>query len=219
MSDSDYEETTLSAHTLAALQEFLFEQEEQERKLRDAHHLQDESKDVTITENWELSQFWYDDKTAEILAKEAIYAAGSNGRIACISAPTAYRKIKELKPETCDVICLEFDERFKVFGKDFVFYDYKEPLKLAPELREQFDVVIADPPFLSEECLTKMALSMKYLSKKNLILCTGAIMEDLAQKLLKLKTCKVQPRHANGLQNKLLFYTNYSTKYLDVTET
>ena len=94
-------------------------------------------------------------------------------RIACISAPTAYRKIKELKPETCDVICLEFDERFKVFGKDFVFYDYKEPLKLAPELREQFDVVIADPPFLSEECLTKMALSMKYLSKKNLILCTG----------------------------------------------
>ena len=44
-------------------------------------------------------------------------------------------------------------------------------------------------------------------------------MEDLAHKLLKLKTCKVQPRHANGLQNRLLFYTNYSTKYLDDTKT
>lgn len=94
-------------------------------------------------------------------------------RIACISAPTAYRKIKELKPDTCEVICLEFDERFKVFGQDFIFYDYKEPLKLAPELKMQFDIVIADPPFLSEDCLTKMALSMKYLSKKKLILCTG----------------------------------------------
>ena len=94
-------------------------------------------------------------------------------RIACISAPTAYRKIKELKPDTCDVLCLEFDERFKVFGKDFMFYDYNEPLKLASELKEQFDIVIADPPFLSEECLSKMALSMTYLSKKKIILCTG----------------------------------------------
>ena len=58
MSDSDYEETTLSAHTLAALQEFLFEQEEQERELRDAHRLQDESKDVTITENWVFTLFF-----------------------------------------------------------------------------------------------------------------------------------------------------------------
>ena len=28
----------------------------------------------------ELSQFWYDDKTAEVLAKEAIHAAGDHGR-------------------------------------------------------------------------------------------------------------------------------------------
>ena len=94
-------------------------------------------------------------------------------RIACISAPTAYKKIKEIKPSTCDVICLEFDERFKIFGKDFVFYDYKEPLKIAPELQRNFDVVIADPPFLSDECLTKVAVTMKCMSKNKLILCTG----------------------------------------------
>ena len=71
------------------------------------------------------------------------------------------------------MICLEFDERFKIFGDDFVFYDYKEPLKLEPELKKKFDVVIADPPFLSDECLTKMAISMRFLSKEKLILCTG----------------------------------------------
>lgn len=94
-------------------------------------------------------------------------------RIACISAPTAYKKIKQIKPITCEVICLEFDERFNIFGTDFVFYDYREPLKLPTELKNEFDVVIADPPFLSEECLTKMALTMKYLGKEKLILCTG----------------------------------------------
>ena len=59
MSDSDYEETTLSANTLAALQEFLFEQEEQERKFRDTHHLQDESDGVSIKENWVLHLFFF----------------------------------------------------------------------------------------------------------------------------------------------------------------
>ena len=43
-------------------------------------------------------------------------------------------------------------------------------------------------------------------------------MEDLAKSLLNLKACRVEPRHANGLQNKLLFYTNYATKYLDTVE-
>lgn len=52
MSESDEEEVSLSAHTLAALQEFLYEQAEQERKLLEAQDEQSEAKDVEVSENW-----------------------------------------------------------------------------------------------------------------------------------------------------------------------
>ena len=50
---------------------------------------------------------------------------------------------------------------------------------------EQFDLVMADPPYLDENCLTKTSVSIKYLSKKDntkVVLCTGAVMEDLARR-------------------------------------
>ena len=41
----------------------------------------------------------YDDKTSENLAKACIKAAGNDGKIACISAPTAYVAIKKHYPD------------------------------------------------------------------------------------------------------------------------
>ena len=71
--------------------------------------------------------------------------------------------------------CLEFDDRFKVFGEDFVFYDYNEPLRLPVEFKNSFDIVLLDPPFLSEECLCKVAVTVRYLMKDKVLLCTGEI--------------------------------------------
>lgn len=51
MTDSD-DEVTLSAHAVAALQEFLYEQAENERKLIEAKENEDKAKDVTVPENW-----------------------------------------------------------------------------------------------------------------------------------------------------------------------
>ncbi len=84
-----------------------------------------------------------------------------------------YRKLRELRPETCVVKCLEFDDRFKVYGEDFQFYDYKEPLKLPAEWKNSFDIVVVDPPFLNEDCLCKTAMTVRYLVKDKIILCTG----------------------------------------------
>ena len=78
----------------------------------------------------------------------------------------------------------EYDKRFaSVAGKDFVYFDYKSPMtfgQLASEepelcLREYFDVIIADPPFLSEECMTKTSVTVRYLAKKEakILYCTG----------------------------------------------
>lgn len=67
----------------------------------------------------------------------------------------------------------EYDSRFKIFGADFIQYDYKFPLDIPRDMSGHFDLVIADPPFLSEECLTKMAVAIKFLTKKNIVFCTG----------------------------------------------
>ena len=34
-------------------------------------------------------------------------------------------------------------------------------------------MVFADPPFLSDECLTKTAVTVKFMAKEKIILCTG----------------------------------------------
>ena len=67
----------------------------------------------------------------------------------------------------------EYDKRFQKFGKEFVFYDYKAPLDIPRDLRESFAVVFADPPFLSEECLTKTTVTVKFLAKEKILLCSG----------------------------------------------
>ena len=67
---------------------------------------------------------------------------------------------------------------------DFVYYDYKNPMSFGQTssdsditLREYFDIVIADPPFLSEECMTKTSVTVKYLAKADgkLLFCTGKL--------------------------------------------
>jgi 16S rRNA G966 N2-methylase RsmD len=70
-------------------------------------------------------------------------------------------------------VLLEYDKRFASFGQDFVFYDYKSPLDIPRDLGSSFDIVIADPPFLSDECLTKTSVTIKFMAKEKIILCTG----------------------------------------------
>ena len=90
----------------------------------------------------------------------------------------------ELKPPECKAILLEYDRRFEIYGDDFVFYDYNKPLELPKALQtEPFDLVIADPPFLSEECLQKTAQTIKLLAKGKILLCTGTLI-DKAIKIL-----------------------------------
>lgn len=214
MTDSDDDVPALSRETLAALQSFYKEKEAQEQQLTEAVQRGEVDK-VSLDEDWQLSQFWYNEETAERLAKEALQIAGTNGRIACVSAPTAYKKIRHLKSETCDVKCLEYDTRFSIYGEDFHFYDYEEPLNLPLDWKHSFDIVILDPPFLSEECLCKSAVTAKFLAKDKVILCTGAIMAGLAQKLLNASPCSFQPRHTNQLQNEFRCYTNYNSDILN----
>ena len=106
-----------------------------------------------MSEDWQLSQFWYDEATCNGLEKIVKGALGSQvavGRVCCISSPTLMKHFVAQKSFANEqVTLLEYDRRFATFN-NFYFWDYNEPLKLEPELKNKFDVIIADPPFLSE---------------------------------------------------------------------
>ncbi|NWX95716.1 EFMT1 methyltransferase, partial [Nothoprocta ornata] len=170
--DDDDDIPQLSSQALAALQEFYLEQEQREGVKTSQGSGQYSV--GSIEENWQLSQFWYSEETASYLANEAIAAAGKDGKIACVSAPSVYQKLKEQQGPAVSACILEYDRRFAVYGQEFVFYDYNSPLSLpASLLPHSFDIVVADPPYLSEECLEKTAETVKYLTKGKILLCTG----------------------------------------------
>ncbi len=57
--------------------------------------------------------------------------------IAVVSAPIVFVQLKNVlaasgktKEEMPRLWLLEFDKRFEVFGDEFVFYDFNEPMKL-----------------------------------------------------------------------------------------
>ncbi|XP_067010570.2 EEF1A lysine methyltransferase 1 [Anabrus simplex] len=208
MSDSDDDIPQLSAETLAALKEFYDQKFEKEEMLKAALENSESIDDLEFDEDWQLSQFWYDDNTALALAKEAARAAGDTGSVALISCPTLFNKLKKLAPDL-QVTLFEYDRRFAVFGEDFILYDYRMPLDIPRCLAGSYSVVIADPPFLSEECLSKTAITVKYLAKDKIILCSGAVMEDLAKRLLDVRKCLFRPQHKNNLANEFLCFANY----------
>ena len=97
-------------------------------------------------------------------------------RIVCVSCPTLYARLVEMKPADCETVLLEYDRRFEIYGDNFVFYDYSKPLNLPEKLTEHsFDMVVADPPFLSEECLRKTLETVSFLAKGKILLCTGKL--------------------------------------------
>ncbi|XP_045044050.2 EEF1A lysine methyltransferase 1 isoform X3 [Desmodus rotundus] len=174
----------LSFHALAALQEFYAEQKQHRDPGGD-----DTYSIGRIEENWQLSQFWYSQETALKLAKEAAAAAGEGGRIACVSTPSVYQKLRELHKDL-DVCVFEYDRRFAVYGEEFVFYDYNNPLDLPENIAaHSFDIVIVDPPYLSEECLRKTSETVKYLARDKILLCTALQRQENLKKVSHLQKC------------------------------
>ncbi|KAF3423616.1 hypothetical protein E2986_03144 [Frieseomelitta varia] len=206
MCESTDDDLQLCPTTLAALNEFLKEKAERENQLK--YILGNQNLDISFDENWQLSQFWYDEKTTDTLVKGAIQCTKYNGKIALISCPTLYNKLKKNCGER-QVTLFEYDERFRIYDSDFISYNYKFPLHVPRNLSNFYDLIIADPPFISDECLTKTALTIKFLAKKKIVLCTGAIMSELAERLLNVKICNFIPHHQNNLANEFYCYSNF----------
>ncbi|KAH0609597.1 uncharacterized protein H6S33_013083 [Morchella sextelata] len=228
----DDEEIQLSPEAQEALRAFLSEKDERQSRF-EALKKKAEDEDVerrkivTISdfeEDWQHSQFWYDHTTAQQFAEELLDGATDETVIGIVSAPSVFVKIQEMKnagkvSKGIQVHLLEFDDRFDLFD-EFVHYDFKYPLRLPESLKGKFDRIILDPPFLSNDCQTKSALTVRWMMKpwtpsNRLIVCTGERMQGLVEKLYKhagIRTTTYEVRHMKGLSNEFLCYSSFESK-------
>ncbi|PHT71241.1 Protein-lysine N-methyltransferase N6AMT2 [Capsicum chinense] len=107
---------------------------------------------------------------------------------------------------------LEYDKRFEQYGSEFTFYDYNLPEDLPSSMKHSYPIIVADPPYLSQECLEKVAQTISFLTRPGqtyLLLLTGEVQRDRASKLLGLRPCAFRPEHSSKLGNEFRLYTNY----------
>jgi hypothetical protein len=219
----------LSAATLALLQAFKNEEEERNEKFeklyQQAEDAFDERNKLTIDdfkEDWQLSQFWYSDSTAEILLNALLEGANEDTVVCIASAPSVYAIINKLDPSilpTKHIYLFEFDKRFELLsGKEhFGFYDYNEPENFRDDLKGKVDRLLIDPPFLEIECQKKSSETAKLLLKNDsnskLITCTGERMkEKVLQNYPGVYVTDFFPEHKNGLSNEFRCYANFDCK-------
>lgn len=207
--EEDDDVPTLSAETFAALQEFYTEQQKRQEILNKLEEDDKLKENILFEENWQLSQFWYNEATVQTLVKAIDRIIPAGGRVALISCPTLFVPLKRQIGHRCMVNLLEYDRRFGVHAPDFIFYDYNSPDELPPNLHRSCDLVVADPPFLSEECITKTSQTINLLKTDKVIMCTGAVMKRNVETLLGLKVCSFQPHHRNNLANEFSCYANF----------
>ncbi|CAF1165518.1 unnamed protein product, partial [Didymodactylos carnosus] len=163
------------------------------------------------------TQFWYDQQTTNRLVEE-ILSACPNGKIAFISCPTAFYYMKK-EHSNMDLTLFEYDNRFGVDNSRFVFYDYNEPLNIDKVYEHLFDFVLLDPPYLSEECLEKVAKTVQFISKTDAkhLICTGKAVEEEVKKYYNgAKMLVYEPQHVQKLMNPFACYADYETKTLNV---
>ncbi|OQS05162.1 peroxisomal multifunctional enzyme [Thraustotheca clavata] len=200
----------LSADTLAALQAHL------------AAAKLDEDNDVS--EDFRLSQFWYDKKTGDALAMEAMEQS-NGGPIAFVSTPAAYKALKAMYPERENVYLFEYDYRFQEkYPSEFAFYDYNSPLEIDAKFHHFFDYVLVDPPYLNTNCMSKFADTMRLLSKevvkkdgakdvivsRNAFITAAVLRKDMFKELGFTPTGFI-PSFESKLSNHFYTYTNYTS--------
>ncbi|KAB2103057.1 hypothetical protein AG0111_0g9392 [Alternaria gaisen] len=148
--EDDDEIPQLSGDAFAALKEFYGERDARQKQFEELKGQAEDDFDGKLsmdafTEDWNASR------------------SGTATKLPWCSRGNFWRNSGEVKCRP-QIKLLEFDERFAVF-KEFVRYDFEKAIQLPAEMKASFDVIICDPPFLSQDCQTKAALTVRWLAK------------------------------------------------------
>mmetsp|Transcript_33082 Transcript_33082/g.48810 ORF Transcript_33082/g.48810 Transcript_33082/m.48810 type:complete len:146 (-) Transcript_33082:12-449(-) len=95
-------------------------------------------------ENGDLNQYWYSEKTCQVLCavvKESMsLKGGQSARVAFLSTPSLFFSLDEEDRKQC--ILFDFDRSLSMgsCSSQFEFYDYNDPTNLDATLHAKFDV-------------------------------------------------------------------------------
>ncbi|KAH3762337.1 protein-lysine N-methyltransferase N6AMT2 [Pelomyxa schiedti] len=205
----------LSPETAAVLQEFLNMRAQRAIDINSGGVDSVDSAIESVEEDWELSQFWYEEDTAQFLAQTAIKCS-HGGRIACVSTPTLFRTLHKMNhPQHLNTL-FEYDRRFSSYRNQFVFFDVNKPKAIPKNLHHKFSFVCADPPFLNPTIVANTIQTMALLAKSSstpVLLLTGAVLEESITQITNgsLKRQPFTPRHSSGrLQNEFGSFANFT---------
>ncbi|RDA89843.1 hypothetical protein CP533_0417 [Ophiocordyceps camponoti-saundersi (nom. inval.)] len=166
MDEYDEEVITLSDHSFTALAEFTAERHMRETEFAIVRAeaeigAQSPLSIESFAEDWNESQFWYSEKTANVLATQLIEGSTNQTRIGLISAPSVYLAIKKMlhscqESERPQLVLLEHDRRFNICT-DFVYYNYQNPEKLPSKHPVMMKHYSSQVPNSYRENMTKFA--------------------------------------------------------------
>lgn len=211
----DNDDISLPADTLAILHEFLAERSQREQD-EEQRMINQTGKDAHFEEDWQLSQFWYSEGTKRAIGDavaKIVKEHDSDFRIALLSCPSLYATIKDVHN---NVNIFEYDQRFAAYGTDFVHYDFNAVDSTSDYLNVHhkcYDLIIADPPFLSEECMTKMAkiiINLQRSRDSKIVFCSGEVVESWLTTCLPVHKCNFRPEHDRNLGNEFVSYANFN---------
>ena len=156
-------------------------------------------------ENGDLNQYWYSGVTIKALATGALEAAcqgaAVGGRVAFLSTPSLYFSLPVASRVGHSV--LDIDTQW---SKDpgFIRFDFNEDptVALPPAAQGAYDLVVIDPPFITEPVWRRYALAAHALLRegaKGGVICTTVAENEglLAELFVGCKPVPFQPSIPN----------------------
>mmetsp|Transcript_5369 Transcript_5369/g.11800 ORF Transcript_5369/g.11800 Transcript_5369/m.11800 type:complete len:264 (+) Transcript_5369:59-850(+) len=115
-------------------------------------------------ENSDLNQYWYSKNTIETIcdAIRECFSISEGTRVAFISTPSLFFSLSLKEREQSALF--DFDTSWESCS-GYHFYDYKDPANVKEECLGVFDLVVIDPPFITQSVWENYAITAKLLAK------------------------------------------------------
>lgn len=115
-------------------------------------------------EKVEMNQYWYSQETIKSLCEaiSEVLSTFGGSRVAFLSTPSLYFAFPLEARKQCSLFDID-----KVWENDFgyQYYDFNNPEKFDDSLRNAFDVVVIDPPFITKDVWKQYSKTAKALLK------------------------------------------------------
>ena len=165
-------------------------------------------------ENENFNKYWFSESTIEFFINQ-VNKYGKE-RVGFIATPSIFFSIsKEMQNKS---FLFDIDEKLTKKHQNAKTYDFNDgdyETKFA-DLKESFDYLVIDPPFITEEAWSKFANFAKFLKKPDckIIACSIAENEEKLKKLLDLSIKVFQPSIPH-LVYQYNIYANYDDEDLN----